>query len=133
MHNTTTNNIIRQSRRSDLTVIDVHVGSCEIIKRGFLPDKMLYNIGLDAASTDLVCVSPSNVVFGRSDAAMFEDQLTGRVMTERKKSEDEEEIEKKREGEEREGRREEGSVWEGSTAQWITEAQLPCPGGPVLD
>lgn len=113
-HNTTTNNIIRHSGRNDLTVIDVNIVSCAIItdniKRGFLPDKMLYNIGLDAASTYLVCVSPSNVVFGNSDAAMFESQLEIRNIEERKKSEDKEEVERKGEEEEgMEGHREEGN------------------------
>jgi hypothetical protein len=102
-HNTTTNNIIRQADRSDLTVIDVNIVSCAIIKEnvkeGFLPDKMLYNIGLDAASTNLVCVSPSTVVFERSDAAMFEGQLALTEIKERRRSEDKEEVERKGEEE----------------------------------
>lgn len=67
--------------RADVTVIDVDVTSCPVIEeimqkgQGFIPDKMLYNIGLDAASTDLVCVSPPDVVFSLSDAAVFEGQL----------------------------------------------------------
>ena len=117
-HNTTTNNIIRHSGRNDLSVIDVNIGSCAIIKdnknRGFLPDKMLYNIGLDATSTDLVCVSPSNVVFGMSDAGMFEKKLELRGMKERKKSEDTEVVERKEEEEKEEmkGRTKEGNKGE---------------------
>lgn len=92
-----------------MTVIDVNIGSCVIIKddvkRGFLPDKMLYNIGLDAAFTDLVCVSPSNVVFGMSDAAMFEGQLAIKERKERKNSEDKEEEEEETKGRTKEGNR----------------------------
>ena len=118
-HNTSSNSL-RQTGRDDLTVIDVEVGSCSVIeaniKQGFLPDNVLYNIGLDAASTDLVCVSPSDVVFGLSDAAMFEGQFAMRKGIEKKKNREvEKQREYKGEGEDREeeGRREEEGEGEG--------------------
>ena len=90
----------RQTGRRDLTIIDVEVGTCSVIeeniKQGFLPDKMLYNIGLDAASTDLVCVSPSDVVFRLSDAGVFAGQLAVGEMKEKRKNT---EVEKKGEEE----------------------------------
>ena len=95
--------------RTDVTVIDVDVTSCPIIEenmrkgKGFLSDKMLYNIGLDAASTDLVCVSPHDVVFKLSDAAVFEGQLAVAETEEIRKTgeEEKEKIREKEGGEER--------------------------------
>lgn len=40
-----------------------------------MPDNMLLNMGLDAASTNLVCISPPNVIFDPSAAGMLESQL----------------------------------------------------------
>jgi hypothetical protein len=67
----------------DLTVIEVTTRSCAGVQDRALngsstapvPDNMLYNIGLDSAATDLVCLSPSNAIFRPSDALMFENQL----------------------------------------------------------
>ena len=44
--------------------------------RPVLPDHTLYNIGLDAAPTDLVCVSPPGMLFYPNDALSFQRQLT---------------------------------------------------------
>ena len=46
------------------------------IARPVLPDHTLYNIGLDAAPTDLVCVSPPGMLFYPNDALSFQRQLT---------------------------------------------------------
>ena len=114
-------------RTDDVTVIDVDVTSCPVIqenmrkRKGFLPDKMLYNIGLDAASTDLVCLSPPDVVFRSSDAAMFESQLavvaetdeirrTGEVGNEKMREQEGEEERKGEGGEERETREKEARM-----------------------
>jgi hypothetical protein len=67
----------------DLTVIEVTTRSCAGVQDRALngsriapvPDNMLYNIGLDSAATDLVCLSPSNAIFHPSDAPIFEKQL----------------------------------------------------------
>jgi hypothetical protein len=68
---------------ANLTVIEVTTRSCAGVQDRSLngsnitpvPDNMLYNIGLDSAATDLVCLSPSNVIFHPSDALIFENQL----------------------------------------------------------
>ena len=76
----------------NLTVIEVTTGSCAGVHKSTsngssvtpVPDNMLYNIGLDSAATDLVCLSPSNAIFHPSDAAIYESQLKGKGGTKRR-------------------------------------------------
>jgi len=65
-------------RRNDTTVVWVDLRPCQHAARGpfaeqqlsapVLPDNALYNIGLDVAATDLVCLAPPGLVF-QADAA----------------------------------------------------------------
>lgn len=63
----------------NLTIIEVNVAPCSSeakVKGGnTVPDNTLFNMGLDAASTNLVCISPPNVIFDPSAAGMLESQL----------------------------------------------------------
>lgn len=77
----------------NLTVIEVATQSCagvegrvsneSSIAPAPVPDNMLYNIGLDSAGTDLVCLSPSNAIFHPSDALIFENQLKAQKVMKR--------------------------------------------------
>lgn len=57
------------SHRQDVTVIEVDMDSCaekmNLIspEAPVLPDNVLFNVGLDASPTDLVCISPGGLIF----------------------------------------------------------------------
>jgi hypothetical protein len=65
-------NTKHSQQRKDVTIIEVSLGTCDVgtqskkkqddNKYFTLPDKMLYNVGLDAAPTDVVCVVPAGMI-----------------------------------------------------------------------
>jgi hypothetical protein len=68
--------------RKDLTVVEVDISDC--MGKGMnmispeapvLPDKTLYNIGVDIALTDIVCIAPAGLLFDPEDGPIFERQL----------------------------------------------------------
>jgi hypothetical protein len=62
-----TNRRIREPKYfSSLTIIEVSLRNCNDGNTNYkypsLPDKMLYNIGLDAAPTEIVCIVPAGMI-----------------------------------------------------------------------
>lgn len=66
-----------------LTVIEVTMRPCKDTQEHksnglhVVPDNTMYNIGLDSAATDLVCLSPPSAIFQPLDSIIFESQLRG--------------------------------------------------------
>ena len=71
------------SRAHDnLTILEVNIAPCTTEKRNAIQDNMLLNMGLDVASTNLVCVSPSDVIFHPAAAGLLESHLLKKRISE---------------------------------------------------